>query len=465
MSDVEMNPPVSGSEEAFGVAAAAPVAARGNNLVLGAPPSPAYAAGVVAAVLGRPGVGPATPVLLIAPDASLPAWAQMAGHAASRAGKTAAAAGFPSRAAHHLASGRVDLLVTTLATAIELVRRSSLRLDTLTAVLVAWPELELSDEAWVPLFADLPKTAQRIVVTADPAGTAAFVERYAWRAPLLGPLGTGERAPALPRLRVAVVRWDDRLAALAAVADLLDVDEVTVWTADPTAHAPIVERLAGHGVVGRPVAGEIPGPAATIFFDPPPAEFLGQAGPDRSVALVPPGTEGFYARAANRLEPATLPGPMDHAEQAILADRRAIRARIEAGPDRAAWATLAPLLDRWTASEVAVALQSLWTEARARPAAPAPTFAPRPAAHPKVWINLGRKDGATIGEVMAFVTLDAGVSRGAMGKLDLKDTFTLIEFASEDEARRAVEKLAGASYKGRRITARIDKGREGRRAP
>ncbi len=465
MSDVEMTPPVSGQQEAYGVAGAAPVAARGNNLVLGAPPAPAYAGGVLAALLGRPEVGPAAPVLLIVPDASLGPWAQTAGQAAASAGKLAATGGFPSRAAHHLASGRVDLLVTTLVTATELIRRSSLRPDTLAAVVVAWPELELSEEAWVPLFADLPKTVQRVVVTADPVATAGFVERYAWRAPLLGPLGTSESAASKPRLRVAAFRWDERLAALGAIADLLDVDELSVWPADTAAHAAIIERLAGHGVGALPTAGAIPGSGPTVFFDPPPAEWLGQAAPDRAVALMPPGTEGYYVRAASRLEPVTLPGPIDHAEQATVADRRAIRARIEAGPDRAAWATLAPLFDRWTAPEVAVALQGLWTEARARPAAPAPSLAPRPAAHPKVWINVGRKDGATLGEVMAFVTLDAGVARAAMGRLDLKDTFSLIEFASEDEARRAVEKLAGASFKGRRITARVDRGRDGRRAP
>jgi ATP-dependent RNA helicase DeaD len=150
----------------------------------------------------------------------------------------------------------------------------------------------------------------------------------------------------------------------------------------------------------------------------------------------------------------------------MIDDRRAIRARLEAGLDRGAYATVAPLLDRFSAAEVAVTLQSLWSEARTKPApSPAPSPAPRVAAHPKVWINIGKKDGVSHGELLALLTLDLSLPRTALGKLEMKDTFTLIELTSDEDARRAVERLAGHTFKQRRLTARIDRGRDPRRAP
>ncbi|MGE0442330.1 MAG: DbpA RNA binding domain-containing protein [Gemmatimonadales bacterium] len=461
MSDaLPLTPPVRGELEAYGVSSAVPIAARGNSVVVAAPPSPAYAGPVLAAVVGRSDDTGTLPVLLLVPDAALEAWAQTAALAAAAVGKTAAAGPFASRAAHHLTSGRVDLLVTTLPTAAELLRRSALAPERLSALVVAWPEAELSEESFVPVFADLPKDTQRVVFTADPERAATFVERYAWRAPLVGPLATPPDAPVAARCRVASVGWDGRLAALGAAADLLEADHLTVWTADESSHAEITRRLAAHGVAATLAAGTIPTDGAMAFYDAPPPELLAQAVPARTVVLATPGTESYLARVAGRLEPLTLPGVLDEADRAIQADRNAIRARIAGGIDRAAYATIAPLLDRFTPGEVAVALQSLWAGSRTRPApaaAPAPR-SPAAAPRPRVWLSLGRKDGATIGEVLAFVNLDCGVARDGLGRVDLKETFTLIEFASDDQAHRALDKLQGATFKGRRLSARIDRG-------
>ncbi len=461
MSDVEStNPPVSGSLEAFGVASAAAVAARGNSLVLGAPPAPAYALPVLAALLGRPAESAETgPVLVIAPDAALEAWGQAIALAGRQANVTVAVAPNPSRAAHHLTASRVSALVLSLATATELLRRSQLRTDLMRGVVIVWPELELDDEGFVPIFADLPKETQRIIITTDPAGTTAFAERYAWRAPTMGPLANPTQPAPVGRARGAAVRWDDRIAAVARAADLLNLDEVEVWTASTDSHQALTERLASHGVTARPVAGTIPAGPATIFFDAPPPELLGQAALDQSVVLIAPGAERYFARIVGRVDPLTLPGGLDQAERAIQDDRRAIRSRLEGPIDRGAYATVAPLLDRWSGAEVAVAVQSLWIEARTKAPAPAVPAAPQQSAHPKVWINLGRKDGATPAELLSVV-LGAGIKRDTLGRLELRDGFSLIEMTSEFDAINAAEKLAGHEYKGRRLAARLDRTRE-----
>ena len=67
---------------------------------------------------------------------------------------------------------------------------------------------------------------------------------------------------------------------------------------------------------------------------------------------------------------------------------------------------------------------------------------------------------------MAFLSIDLGIPREKFGRVDIKDSFTLIEFGSEETAAEAAETLAGRTFKGRRLTARVDRGaKPPRRAP
>lgn len=449
-------PPVRGAADPSGAAAAA-VLARGNSVVLAVPPSPAYASALLAAAADRV-QDPGSPALLLCPDAALDAWTEAAGLAAGRTGKRAAAGPFPSRAAHHLASGRIHLLVTTPAVLTELLARSAVRLEALAALVIAWPEWE-APETWTALLADLPKDTPRAIVTTDPAGAASFIERYGWRAATMGPLGTSDANAG--RFRTASVAWGGRLAALGAVADLTDRDELQVWTADPADHPAVEAALAGRGIGVIVASGEVP-LDRPVYFDAPPPALLARPTAEPPVILAPAPVDRYLARVAARIDPVILPGPLDAAERAVAADRRAIRDRIERGIDRGAYATVAPLFDRWPAPEVAAALQALWAEARTAAPAPAPAMArTRPAApaHPKVWLSAGKKDGLVVGEVFALLA-DLGVTRTQLGRIEMKDTFTLIEFATEFDAKAAAEKLAGQTLAKRRLTARLDRGAE-----
>ena len=71
----------------------------------------------------------------------------------------------------------------------ELLRRAVLKLDTISAVLLLWPEAWSGADLLGTLLQDVPKDTQRIVVTADVAASAAVVERYCWRAPVVDVLG------------------------------------------------------------------------------------------------------------------------------------------------------------------------------------------------------------------------------------------------------------------------------------
>jgi hypothetical protein len=466
-------PPVSGALEALGFGpehslnrTAAPVVLRGNNLVLAAPPAPGYALPVIGAALSRPPEPPDGLVMLLVPEAALDTWVLAVAPLARAAGRRAVAGPNPTRAAHHLGAGTPDLLVTTAPVLTELFRRSALDPRRIACIGLVWPELELSDETFVPVFADLPKDAVRIVITADPAATAALVERHAWRAASVGPLGGAAPAPAARHLRVATVGWDRRLEAVADLVDLLDQDRVAVWTAGRSAHSGIQSVLDGRGVQLELVDQAVPPSGFVVCYDAPPPELLGQLGSD-AVLLAPPEVEPYLSRWVERAAPLPLRGPADPARREMESEREAIRTRLQSGLDRGSLLTLGPLFERFSPTAVAIALHGLWTSARSGP----PPAAERPisrlpaasAPRSKVWLSVGKKDGVALGEILSLLTFDLGIGRDRLGRVDLKETFSLVEFDSEASALDAVARLAGRTLKGRRITARLDRGRDGPR--
>lgn len=456
-------PPVRGVADFAGLAEAIPVVQRGNSVVLAIPPSPAYAVDLLAARLAAGANPPKKPGLMIAPEAALAAWVVAAGRAAQASGTRSASAATAARARHHLTTGRVDLLVTTQGIVGHLLEQSSLDVAGLGFVVLAWPELETAAESLVGFFGELPKDTARLIITADPAGTNALAERYAWRATHVGALGS-DPTERLARCRTATTSWAGRIAALGALADLADRDEATIWTVGEADQPAIAEALAARGVTATFVTGPLLERAQVWFYDAPPPALLAAADPAGSVVLAPPGVEQYLGRIATRVDVITLPSGADAATAAIAADRRAIRARVAAGPDRGAFATVAPLLDQLSAAEVAVALQALWSEARVQAPAAAQVPAPRPARGSKVWIGAGKKDGVQASDVVGLVCGELKVARHSIGKVEVRDTFSLIELPTEDDARSVATRLAGQSLKGRRLTARVDRGPT-RRAP
>jgi hypothetical protein len=443
--------------------AAAPVVLRGNNLVLAAPPAPGYALPVVAAALSRDEISSQL-LVLAGPEAALTSWLRATAPLADAAGRRALLGLNPTRAAHHLAAGSPDFLLTTTGVLTELFRKSAVEPGRIGSLALVWPELEPSDEILVSLFAELPKETQRLVITANRAATESLVERYAWRAPLVGPLGGGAEpaAPIARRLRVAIVGWDRRVDALGELVDLLDQDRLVVWTADRTAHGAIRDLLAGRGAEVELVERAAPSAGFVVCFDPPPPELISQLGAD-AVLFAPAEAEPYLNHWIERPIPLALGSVTDAARRELAADREAIRNRIEHGLDRASLLTLGPLFERYTSTAVAVALHALWTSARKpgppvveRPSSRLPPATPRS----KVWLNAGRKDGITLGEILSLLTFDLGIGRDHLGRVDLRETFSLIEFDSDAAAQDAIDKLAGRTLKNRRLAARLDRGRD-----
>lgn len=458
--DLHLIPSIAGALERLGwgpddpaVREAAPTAARGHNLVLVAPPSPAYAVPALAGMLSA--VGRGRRGLLLAAPAHLAEWGSLAA-ALGGDGLGILLARGTGRATRRLRAGEVDLLVATPETALALLRRSVLGPDSVAAVFLAWPESWQEDDSLAPLMQDLEKDAQRIVFTSSPERVAELVERYARRALTVGapPPESARPAPAGP-VRTVAVSWERRAAALSDLAEVMDPASVAVWTADTSRHRDIARALPPGDPAVRIVTGDAPRAAAVVAFDLPTHERLRQlltAG--EVVLLVPPGTEAYVERIASPRKPLRLPGAAEAVESEAAARRAAVARAIEERKTDAATLTLAPLFERYDPATVAAAVFDLWTAASAAPAPPPPPEVPATA---RIYVGVGKKDGATVNDLVAVLTKEVRVDREKIGRVELRDAYSLVELPAQ-EAERIARALSGATIRRKRVTARVDRG-------
>ena len=366
---------------------AAPTTARGHNLVVVAPPSPAYAIPALAGMLSRLGEGARG--LLLCAEAHLTEWGAAAAAAGGGTLRVQVARG-TGRATRRLRAGEVDLLVAAPETALALLRRSALGPEGIAAVCLAWPESWQDGESLSPLMQDLAKDTQRVVCTSSLERVADLVERYARRALTVG--APPPEAPATPPagpVRTVGVAWERRTAALPDLIELLDPASAVVWTVDRSRHEEIARTLPPGDPAVRIVTGDAPAAATVVAFDLPTPERLRQLlASGEVVLLVPPGTEPYVERIASPRRPLRVPGAADAAASAAAARRATVAQAIEERRADAAMLTLAPLFERYDPATVAAALYDLWTSLPTpAPAAPAPTEA---AGTARIYVGVGK---------------------------------------------------------------------------
>jgi ATP-dependent RNA helicase DeaD len=456
--DLHLTAPIAAAVERLGwspddpsLRESTPTAARGHNLVVVAPPSPAYAVPALAGMLSR--LGPGVRGLLLCAEAQLGEWGALVTSLGGDSLRIQVARG-TARAMRRLKAAEVDLIVTSPDTALALHRRSALAPEDIGAVFLAWPESWESTTSLAPLMQDLSKDAQRIVGTGAADQADDLVERYARRALTVGlpPADTASPPPTGP-VRTAGVSWERRAQSLADLVEIMDPVSIAVWTLDRSRHDDIARILP----IGDPavtlVTGDAPKAAVVVAFDLPTSPRLRQLlSAGEVVLLVPPGTESYVERTASPRRPLRLPGLVD-AITAEAAARRATIARAidEKRPD-AALLTLAPLFERFDPSAVAAAVYELWISSAA--AAPAVPDIPSTA---KIYVGIGKKDGATVNDLVAVLTKDLRVGREHIGRVELRDAYSLVEIPAP-EAERVASALNGATIRRKRITARVDRG-------
>jgi ATP-dependent RNA helicase DeaD len=455
--DLHLKPPIAAALERLEWKAddpstreAAPTAARGHNLVAVTPPVPVYATPAVAGLLSR--IERGSRALLLCPASQLDEWGRLVHRIAQDTSLRVQVAHGTARVMRQLRAEAVDVVVASPETALTLAGRSALRMEAIAGLVLAWPESWPDHDSLTPLMQDLPKDVQRIIYTAEAAGVNLLVERYARKALTLSMPGM-EGPPAGP-VRTVSVSWAGRVQALAGLVELLDPASLGVWTVDRSYHGAIGQVIALNQPEVRLITGDAPPADIIIAFDLPTVDRLRQlVGAGEVVLLVPPGTERYVAAIAAPRRPLLLPDLLDAARSAEGARRAAILKTIESGNSHRSLLTLAPLFERHDPAAVAAALYELWSGS-------APTAAPPPPDVPataKIYVSAGKKDGVTANDLVAVLTRELRVERSKIGRIELREAYSLIEIPAQDAEKVAAE-LNGVTVRRKRVTARVDRG-------
>ena len=180
--------------------------------------------------------------------------------------------------------------------------------------------------------------------------------------------------------------------------------------------------------------------------------------------LAPPvlfvtGAQLPYLRSiAAPLTPLPLPSAADRAHDRAEALRTRIAERLETRAHDAELALLDPLFERFDHAEVAGAILGMLGEgARGKGEGEGDGAEVKaPAAPPgwlKVFVNVGKKDRASAKDLVGALIREVKLTKGDIGRVDVRDTFSIVEIAST-VADRAVRNLGGVTIRGRRVHAR-----------
>jgi len=337
-----------------------------------------------------------------------------------------------SRTASLLKEGRVGILAGAPADLAALVANSVLKLDSIDTIVLAWPE------SFVPeldaLLAEAPQ-ARRVILSWNPTSLDAFFERHARRPEIVGDLpldDVGQPLGPVTSARYAIVstgrkRVRDVLDALRAVRPY-------VWSG---------------GAIEAPAE---PPDAVVAALLPTRNELrqLAAIGQPTVLALTP---QLPYFRSIATLTPLPLPSPADRAQDRNAQLRAQIAARLRQGDVDAELAVLAPLFEEHAPAMVAgalLAISRLPAAVSEQPVEAQPTWA-------RVFVTVGTKDRASAKDLVGALIKEAGLQKGQIGRIDVRETFSLVDVATA-VMNQAVQRLSGVSIRGRRVTARPDRG-------
>lgn len=493
-------------------AAVIPVLRRGGNLVArastGSGKTLAYALGILDRLTPRE-TGEDDPagarVLILVPT----------GGAAERA----ALALFPYAQATELSltvpggtwatpTAGAEVIVATPAVFLGAVRESAVKLTGLEAVVVdgAAAIQELGGwDAIDTLLDSIPRDAQRIllssVLTGEIESLAERRVRRALRYPS-EPAVSGDQS-ASPEGAIGYVLVPERdkpdmLARLLAQPREGNTPPILYCRTDERA-AGVAEALTVRGFLiggsGDPDAdialvavgtsreelteetGEEPG--RSISYDVPADEEMLRArhdGDPLAVVLLEPGELPHLRELAKqtRLETTAIPVPAggDGIASELAPFRNEIRRALREEDLGAQMLVLEPLFEEFDAIEIAAAASALLRHRRPPSPAAAPAVAPQrqtetgppPATWARLYVGVGDRDGVRPGDLVGAITGEANVPGSQIGKIDIRDTFSIVEIQAE-AAEAVIRAVNGTTIKGRSVRVDYDRAADrGRRA-
>jgi ATP-dependent RNA helicase DeaD len=388
------------------------------------------------------------------------------------------------RAARLLRGRATHVVIGAAPELLELVRTSTLKLENVRALILAWADEIIDDaasrDALESVLAEVPKEAARTVIASrQTPDVEQVVERYARRARRVAAV---DSSPTATPIRYVTSAAGNRVDVLQRTIDELDPVVAAVFTRSDRTARDLRDLLESLGYAGDDEGVRVTRGAPVIEADtlilldlPTPEELstlLGGATP-AVVAIVQP-RQVVALRALAGGAPVTPLGgarPAAQARARVASVRAELRDLLAAGVPAHEMLALEPLLEEYDGAEIAAAALRLLerereaARQRQTAAAAATTSAASPAAWTRVFVGAGARDRITAGDLVGAIANTAGISREQIGRIELRDTHALVDIASA-EAEKVVGALSGTSIKGRRAVARIDRGREGgARAP
>lgn len=358
----------------------------------------------------------------------------------------------PTRARTLLRAGGVRTLVGTLPDVLDLIRRSAFKPEALARMVIAWPELLLHQgmsQALDTLLADAPDV-QRLMVTQDESAVAEFLERHARRAPV----AAAARLPAAPLgpVRYAVVDHGRRSLGARLVLDLLDPQGARLWDPSPDAPQRCAALTAQPGVQLLEAEPSDAPVDLAIALDLPSAQVLGtlRAAAREVVVLLDAIQLPYLERIASPVAALRLAGAPDQARDALSRLRRDVRERLATGTPVTELLALDPLFEEYDPALIAAALLA------AHGASPEAATSEEVPAWVRIHVNAGRRDQLRPGDLVGALLHGVGLSKEQVGRIELREGFALVDVRAP-EVERAVAGLNGATIRGHRIAARIDR--------
>jgi ATP-dependent RNA helicase DeaD len=375
------------------------------------------------------------------------------------------------------------ILVVPAQEVLPLMQTSALKLDDLAALVVHDVSVMLSlgqADALESLMQSVPRDAQRILISSEINSTVdKFVEAHARKALHVPsrPFVQDRHASAPTPSVYLEYRVLNGAAAREAVAHAVADSEkpVVVFSRHETDRASLDEELKLRGLQadtrlygGAGSTGNAIGLGAP--FD---AESLSAAF-SRGGRIVVEAKELHHLKQIAQQSQVGLRAVGEHDttdRTGIAPFRDAIRRAMEEEDVEAALLVIEPLFSEFSAAEVAAAATALLRKRTVPAAAPASPVqranAPASSAPPafaKLFLSVGSKDTITAREIVGSITGEAGVSGDQIGKVEIRDTFSVVE-VSADVAERVIRSLNGTSMRGRSLRVDYDRKPSTQRRP
>lgn len=365
-----------------------------------------------------------------------------------------------------------DVVVATAAAAAAAVEVSALKLGDLEAVVLEGAHTLIEPgraAALETLLVSVPADAQRVITTASLSRDVdRFAEAHARRAMSIPARAADpqEAGPSPQRGSAAYMLVPERSKQITLARLLEDGTARTVVVRDVRRADELRTALRARGFI-RGVAGEdvevagygsAAAEGAALAYDvPPDADTFLHLDLKGAKLLVTPA-ELPHVRAIAEDAGITLrsmPVPRD-SNSAVASFRDEIRRALREEDIEAQLMLLEPVFDEFAPAEVAAALSALLRRKqppreKADPGGAAAAGRGKPFV--RLFVSVGQKDGLRPAEVVGTFTTEAGIAGDQVGKIEIRETFSVVE-VDASVAERVIRSINGTTLRGRSV--RID---------